>query len=282
MINKMDEILQKVDTLPLLPSITAEIIKLTDDPDTTVISLEQAICKDQALTGQVLKLANSAYYGFPRRITTISKAVLILGFNTIRGIVIAASTYPFLKKQVDGYELEKGELWKHSMAVAICARFISKKYRHGDPNEAFIAGLLHDIGKTLLNVYVKEDYQRILYKIEKEQVSFIQAEKEILGFNHAEIGGKVAEKWNLPPEFVHAIAYHHEPTQENECHQLTYIVHLADIICSMLGIGLGNDGLLYAVSGEAIEALNFKENDIDSIMSEMKEILVDMDNFTDM
>lgn len=282
MINKMDEILQKVDTLPLLPSITAEIIKLTDDPDTTVSSLEQAICKDQVLTGQVLKLANSAYYGFPMRITTVTKAVLILGFNTIRGIVIAASTYPFLKKQVDGYELEKGELWKHSMAVAICARFISKKFKTGDPNEAFIAGLLHDIGKTLLNVYVKDDYQRILYKIEQEQISFIQAEKEILGFNHAEIGGKVAKKWNLPPEFVHAIAYHHEPNQGKEPHYLTYIVHLADIICSMLGIGLGNDGLLYAVSEEAIEALNFKENDIDGIMSEMEKNLVDMDNFIDM
>jgi putative nucleotidyltransferase with HDIG domain len=269
----LERIASEVDDLPALPQITAQVIKLTEDPDSTVQDLGDLICQDQALTTKVLRLANSAYYGFPRRIGTVTQALIILGFNTIRSLVMAASVHNVLAREVAGYALGQGELWRHSIGVAIGARMLSKRTRCSSPEQAFVAGLVHDIGKVILSLYVKDDFEAIM-RLVQEGTPFMTAEEQVLGFGHAAVGARVAEKWNLPPALVKAIAGHHT-LGRGEPDDLTALVHVADALCLMMGVGLGGDGLLYPLKPEALDKLNLGQADLEAVMSELADSLSD-------
>lgn len=275
----LDQIVRRVNDLPALPHVVSQVLKLTDDPNSTVKELNDVICQDQAVTAKVLRLANSAYYGYPRRIGTIVEAIVILGFNAIRNLVLAASVHNMLNKEVPGYQLGPGELWRHSIACAMAARTLARRVRYPKPDEAFIAGLLHDIGKVILSVYVSETYDEIIQKVRQFQIPFSQAEEEILGFTHAVVGARVADKWNLPESLVQAIACHHNLQLAKENPRLVAIVHLADVLCMTMGIGLGGDGMYYSVAPQAFTALGLKPEDLESIMGELGELFIDQNAF---
>ncbi len=275
----LDQIVRGVNDLPALPHVVDQVLKLTEDPNSTVKELNDIICQDQALTAKVLRLANSAYYGYPRRIGTIVEAIVILGFNAIRNLVLAASVHNLLNKEVPGYQLGPGELWRHSIACAMTARTLARRVRYPKPDEAFIAGLLHDIGKVILSVYVSDTYDEIFQKVRQFQIPFSQAEEEILGFTHAVVGARVADKWNLPESLVQAIAYHHNPQLAKENPRLVAIVHLADVLCMTMGIGLGGDGMYYSVVPQAFAALGLKPEDLESIMGELGDLFIDQNAF---
>lgn len=156
---------------------------------------------------------------------------------------------------------------------------MAKKKGFEDPEKAYIAGLLRDIGKTILNHYVKKEYSKILEMVEEERISFLDAEREVLGFNHAEVGGKVAQKWNFPKDLVESIEYHHTPEEAIESPELVSIVHVADAITMMMGVGLGIDGMTYNFSQFAIDKLSLDESEIQSIISESADLIIDEDNF---
>lgn len=275
----LDQIVCRVDDLPALPHIVVQVLKLTEDPNSTVKELNDVICQDQVLTAKVLRLANSAYYGYPRRIGTIVEAIVMLGFNAIRNLVLAASVQNILKQDVPGYRLEAGDLWRHSIACAMAALTLSKRVRYHKPDEAFIAGLLHDIGKVVLNVYVNEAYEEIVKRVHQFQISFLQAEEDVLGFTHAAVGARVVDKWNLPNSYVEAIAFHHEPQLAQENPRLVAIIHLADVLCMTMGIGLGGDGMYYSVVPQAFAALGLKPEDLESIMGELGDLFLDTNTF---
>lgn len=273
----LEKIAAGVKDLPALPQIVNKVIKLTDDPNSNVNDLGNLICQDQSLTAKVLRLANSAYYGFPRRIGTVSQAIVILGFNTIRSLVMAASVHQVLSREVEGYSLGQGELWRHSIGVAMGARLLSKRTRLEVPEQAFIAGLLHDIGKVVLSHYVRTEYDSIL-KLVANGIPFMEAEKQVLGFDHAAIGAKVAEKWNLPSDLVQAIAGHHTP-ESGQGGNLTALVHVADAMCLMMGLGLGGDGLLYPLREEALQKLGLTPEVLEEVMSELGDSMSDSSVF---
>lgn len=275
----LDEIVSRVDDLPALPQIVAKVLKLTDDPNSTVKELSEVICQDQVLTAKVLRLANSAYYGYPRRIGSIVEAIVMLGFKVIRNLVMAASVQKILYQDVAGYRLEAGDLWRHSIACAMAAHRIAKRVGYHKSDEAFIAGLLHDIGKVVLSVYVNEVYGEIVKRVKEFHISFSQAEGDVLGFTHADVGARVVDRWNLPKPYVDAIAHHHEPELGKENHKLVAIVHLADILCMMMGIGLGGDGMYYAVSSEAFSVLELSSVDVENILEELGDLFIDTDAF---
>ncbi|KUK32584.1 MAG: Metal dependent phosphohydrolase [Thermoanaerobacterales bacterium 50_218] len=277
----LERIVQDVQDLPALPQIVEQVIRVTEDPDSTVKELNDIICQDQALTARILRLANSAYYGFPRRISTVVEAIVILGFNTIRNLVLAASVYDLLSREVPGYQLGKGELWRHSIACAMAARLLARQVRFPAPDQAFVAGLLHDIGKIVLSVYMQDAYLEIINTVKEKRIPFSQAEKDVLGFTHAEVGAKVAEKWNFPVPLVEAIAFHHEPTRARENARLTALVHIADAICMMMGIGLGGDGLCYPVFPEALSLLGLQQGIIEELIDRLSDLFVDKNSFLD-
>ncbi|MGC8778547.1 MAG: HDOD domain-containing protein [Candidatus Caldatribacteriaceae bacterium] len=268
-----------IEELPALPAVVQRVIQLTEDPKSTAKDINNVLTQDQSLTAKVLRLANSAFYGFPRRISTITEATIILGFQTIKSMVMATTVSEMLKKPLQGYALEQGELWKHSQTSAIAARMLARETKFSRLEVAYTASLLHDIGKLILNTYLSELYQEVLEKVEGERLTFTQAEEAVFGFNHAQAGAKICEKWNLPPELVEAIALHHEPERATINPKLVAITHIADFVSVSIGMGVGIDGFLYAISPEAVVLLGISETQIDRLLAQLTDILVDQDNF---
>ncbi len=275
----IEYIVSKVDDMKVLPEIINKIIALTDDPDSTVQDMEKAILKDSVLTTKILRLANSAYYGYARNISTISRAAVLLGFQAIKSLALASTMRTYLTDELKGYSLEKNQLWTQSQTCAIVSRFIAKQIKYPNPEEAYIAGLLRDIGKTILNQHMEKEYAEVLLRIEVDNLSFLDAEREVLGFNHAEIGEKVAEKWNLPKALVDAIGHHHTPELANINPLLVSIIHIADAITMMMGVGLGLDGLAYDLSPMAIETIGLDELQLEDIISQVSDLVTDEDSF---
>ncbi len=275
----LDSIVAAVNDLPALPGVVSRVMQLTDDPDSTAQDISNVLNQDQAITARVLRLANSAYYGYTRRINTVADAIVFLGFKTIRSIVLAASVSDILNKELEGYALEYGELWRHSQACAMAARMIARKVRFNNLDVAYTAGLLHDIGKVILNTTMKDTYHEVVDRVSIGDMSFNQVEMEILGFDHAVVGSRVASKWSLPEQLVEAIAWHHEPEEAITNPQLTAIVHIADAVCMAMGIGIGIDGMMYPISSGAMELLGLNETDIEKIISDLTDVFCDQQVF---
>ncbi|QQY80076.1 putative nucleotidyltransferase with HDIG domain [Keratinibaculum paraultunense] len=276
---KLNYIISKVDDMPVLPDRIKKIIAITEDPDSTIQDLEKEILKDQSLTSKILKLANSAYYGYPRKIDTVSQATILLGFQTIKSMALASTVSKMMSNELKGYALGKNDLWTQSQTCAIISRYIAKEVKFPNPETAYIAGLLRDIGKTILNFYVEKEYHAIINKVESEKIPFLEAEEEILGFNHAQVGEKIAIKWNFPEELVEAIGLHHSPEKATINPILVSIVHIADAITMMMGISIGADGLAYNFSPFALEKLNLTPNDLERLISQSHDLIIDEDSF---
>lgn len=276
---RLEHIVGKVKDIPMLPDRINRIIKITEDPDSTIEDLEKEILLDQSLTSKILRLANSTHYGYPRKINTISQATILLGFKTIKSIVLASTVSKMMAKELKGYGLGKNDLWTQSQTCAIISRYIAKDVGFNGPETAYIGGLLRDIGKTIINYYVEKEYNTITNRVQFGKVSFLEAEEEILGFNHAQVGEKIAERWNFPQELVEAIGLHHNPETSTIDPKLVSIVHIADSITMMLGISIGADGLTYNFSPFALHSLNYSTQDIEQLISQSYDLIIDKDSF---
>ncbi len=275
----LDEIVARVDELPSLPQIVVRVMELTEDPDSTAFDINEVLRQDQNMTAQVLRMANSIHYGYSRRIATVTDAIVLIGFNAVRSIVLAASVSKILKKELSGYAMGEGELWNHSQCAAVFARLLAKKKKIRAVELAYTATLLHDIGKLVLNSYVSETYQDVLKIVNEEKITFDEAEHRVFGFSHPVVGGKVAEKWNLPGDLVEAITCHHHPLQAEANPRLTSIVHVADAATLQMGMGLGVDGLHYPFSNEALVLLGLEEGEMEELMAEVVDLFIDKDVF---
>lgn len=240
--SKVEDVLLSGYEIPSMPNVAQQILKMIADPDTTAEKLQAAILADQALTARILKIANSPFYGIPRAIRTLSTAIMILGYKMIRNLVLATATKSINRRM----GLTEVMMWEHSIGASIASFLIAKEVRFPDPEEAFLAGLLHDIGKQILNNYDSEKYMHVVEKAYNEGVTFYFAEKEMFGFCHPEVGALVIRKWKLSEDLENAIRYHHDGFQqlvkENPFYmgKLPLIVNLADLICLKLGIGRKN------------------------------------------
>jgi putative nucleotidyltransferase with HDIG domain len=248
-----------------------EVAQLVDSPFASAPKVAQALSRDQVLTAQVLKMANSAFYGAPRRISTVTDAIVMLGMHTIRNMTMAVSCQDALDREVASYAIRRGDLWRHSMCVAHAAQQIAKAARYRITEEAYVAGLLHDIGKVLISINLGREFTSVLSLARDETQSFPSIERQILGFDHAEVGARLTEHWNLPVHLVNAIRYHHNPSHEPPPSTLTSIVHLADVLCITLGIGLGTDGLQYALEEGTTEYLGLTDDVLDNLLMSISE-----------
>lgn len=276
-----DELAARVRDLPALPVVVTEVIRITRDPDSSVFELTEVLARDQALTARVLRLANSALFGFPRRIATLSDAVVLLGFHSIKSLAIAGSAFGVMDRAVEGYGLERGWLWRHGIAAGAAARFLAQKWRPVLAEEGFIAGLLHDLGKTVLDSYVRSAFEEILAKVRHEGKPFHAAEREVLGFDHAEVGALVGEAWSLPPDLVDAIKYHHAPSECPTEGRLVGLAHAGNIVALVTGYGIGADGLTAPLDGDTLAAWGFDISRIEEAVAQMPDALADADALLD-
>jgi len=275
----LSELVSRVDEIPVFSETVNRILALLEDPRADAKSIEQEIIKDQGFTAKVLRLANSAYFGGNRRIHTVSQATVLLGFQAIKSMVLASSVGKVLVKELPGYALEKEELWRQSQICAITCRVIAKKVKYAKPDQAYTAGLLHDIGKVILDFYLGEQYTIIEEKMQSGKWPFIVIEEEVLGFHHGQVGAKIAEKWRLPEDLVEAIELHHTPEQAVLNPKMVAITHIADGLVMMMGLHLGTDGLFYEFSEDAMVLLGIDESTLSEIMSEVVDIISDEDAY---
>ena len=253
------------------PQFVLETMKKLNDPESNASDVAQSLSRDEGLVLRILKLANSAAYGMTRSISNISEAIALLGYKSVSNIILAATVYSAMDKGLSGYALDRGELWRHSLMVAYTSRHLAKLTEKVSTEDAYVGGLLHDIGKVILNDYVRFGYGIIVKMVEEKHIPFTEAERQVLGFDHAEIGEILVGKWEMPEFYRIAVAYHHKPNELPE-DKLQYqplldVVTLANSICLMLGIGLGADGLQAYMFPEPIERLGIKN--FDSLLSEM-------------
>ena len=225
--------LKKLETIPDVPALQNSVIKVNkmlQDYDTSIKRLTEVIEKDQAIVAKILRLVNSAFYGFRSKIGNIPHAIVVLGFNTVRNTVASVSIIRAFSqgKTLDGFEITN--FWKHSIGVAVTSRYLSEQARLDAPDDCFIAGLLHDIGKVILSHHFTESFQQIWGLVLKDSSSFYEAEEKLLPLNHAQIGGHLARRWHFPETLIETIDYHHSPRKDVSNPDQLLIVHTADTI----------------------------------------------------
>ena len=277
---KLVHLLKRVQALPPLPTSAMRVIALTKNPATSVKELETVIGQDPALTAGILRQANSAYYGYARRISSLQEAIVVLGFQAIQGLAMSAAVAPLLKIQLVGYEIEQEGLWKHSLLTAMTAKRLCqlRKLPYGDI--AFTAGLLHDIGKLIISIYVQEVGDFLVKKVTEAKFSYVELEEKVIGYNHATVGGFLAKAWNLPEDLVQAISYHHAPLSAQDHKELTCVVHVANGLANSLGIGGGVDSFLNPILQEALDLLMLKESDLEILLAALGEFVMDPSLFS--
>ncbi|MBI4832864.1 MAG: HDOD domain-containing protein [Candidatus Lindowbacteria bacterium] len=267
--SRKEEILAKISSISSMPPAAAEAARLLQDPESNIKELVRAIEYDPGMASNILRMANSAYYGFSESVGSVKDAIVRLGTNCIFQMVASFSFSPLAQQHVPGYGLASGKLWEHSIAVAVGAEQLAMALKLKSPAHAFTAGLLHDIGKVLLGRFVEVDIASIMGVVSGEKVSFEVAEQRVLGIDHAEAGAVLLETWNLPPSVASVSRWHHQPEWFSGEMLLIDLVHVVDTMCLMGGIGTGIDAAYYHTSAEVAERLRLDAVITDRIISKI-------------
>ena len=255
--NKTDQILARVKSFPGLPGAAVRLLALLRDTQTSVSQVEAILRNDPSLTANVLKLTNSAYFGLSSKIASVRQAVLLLGSKKLIQLVLASCVRTVMDRAIEGYNLPAGELWRHSIAVSVTAEALAAELKIPMTDVVFTTALLHDVGKLALGAFVREDLEKI-ENTASGSIPFEAAEQSVLGINHAEIGALILKNWLFPPDVVSAVRWHHDPEAGGATSSLTDIVHVADVLSLMIGIGVGREGLQYQASAAATKRLGIK------------------------
>ena len=273
---RIQSIIQNVEQLPSLPDVVSKIINMVNDPDVSFKHVADEIAKDQAITANILKLCNSAYFSKGKEISSIDRAIVILGLKEVKDIVVIATTKSVLNKVIVGYDLARGELWKHGVAVAMLAKKIATECNQKTIADiAFTGGIIHDVGKTVLALFVQSTFKEILNTVTEKSITFQEAEKVVMGFDHQQIGEQVAIKWKFPKVLQSIVRYHHEPMNAPDDHKMIVsIVHIANTLCLMAGIGIGSDGLYHELNYDAIKLLSLKDSELEKLFADIPELMM--------
>ena len=260
--------------LPTLPDTYSKLRRIMMNPKTSAHDVAAVIEQDQALSTKVLKIVNSAFYGFPQKVSTISHATVILGFNELRNIAFSASVINMFGSDSKSQMFNHAKFWEHALAVAAASRIIAKHVGVAcvkNPEEAFMAGLVHDIGKIVQDQFMGNEYTPVLQRADLGDCFIIEAEREILGFDHQDVGQFVAENWNLPSILTVPIGYHNTPgvlNKDNPSYSMVCVVHIADALARALGRGWAGDRFVPQIQPACWQHLGLKKSQIEIIMND--------------
>ncbi len=258
---KLREMIESVENLPTLPIVAVKIMDIIDNPDSSAEELSKIISLDQVLTFEILKLVNSSYYSFPEKISTVKLALTIIGFDALKDLALSVSFLAmFLETQDESFY--KNKFWEHSIGCGTAAKVIAKNLNYRVTGEAFVAGLIHDIGKVVIGRVFPRKFLEIQKRCSQERISMFESEDKALGVTHAEVGYWLAEKWHLPDSLKEAISYHHTPYKAEKDPSLASIVHVGNILCKMKKIGWGGDDIVPLIDNYAWSILKHMKADL--------------------
>ena len=276
----LKRITSRVVNLPPMPVTAARALQMTQDPMTTARDLQVIISQDQALSARILRIVNSAVYYFRQEVSTVSHAVALLGMETIRSIIMAASVQQAMQVGLRmGNDLGTKLMADHSWAAAIASRLIAQRVKYAMPEEALICGLMHDIGKAVLYQAMPVEYLEILSSVYRREATFHESEMGIWGFSHAHVGALLAGKWNFPRQLSEAIGYHHNPLSAPNFRQLACIISLSNRMMISLEIGFERNKALMLRSLPEFDFLRLAQSDLDAIIPEVQASGAQMSDF---
>lgn len=278
----LEQLINSTTDLPAIPVVAVKVLNLIESEAVTAEELSRVVSSDPAVAARVLKISNSSFYGCQRQIQTLPHAIMMLGYNTLRSLVVAAS----VKQVYTPYGLTEKMLWEHSFGAGLAARIIAGSTCLVNEEEAFLGGLFHDIGKAILNTMDRQQFQTIVQKCFNEEIRFVDAEKQFYPFSHAELGAYVIKKWNFPEMLMKSVLEHHqlEFDEDEDPYQVTLacVVGLSNLFCHKKGIGMREpeSGL---VLHETVPArmLSLEEGKIDLMLDSFETIFRQDKSFFD-
>ena len=237
------EVLDRIEGLPALPAFVTRMLSVADDPDVSTREIADMVSNDQAMAAAVLRLVNAPFFGLGRRISSIQHAVLLLGLRTVRNLALSAVLVKSFGQSSRDRRFDRGRLWRHTVACAAGAQLLSKRLGSDDPDEAFLAGLVHDMGVVIFDQFFHDGFRRVADLVIGMTMPLVDAEREIFGRDHAFVGQQLARRWNFPVSVAEAIGCHHAPGRARCDPTLAAIVHLSDWLEAATGVSSDVGGL---------------------------------------
>ncbi|MGD9200009.1 MAG: HDOD domain-containing protein [Chitinispirillia bacterium] len=281
-VSSYQKIVENIESLPSFPAIISKLLDVVNSSDTSAYDAAELIEKDPALTSAIIRIANSAFYGIPRSISSVSSAVVILGFNTIRTIAISHSIMKSFPSKNLNNEFDRMRFWQHSIVCAQAAKILAKRLMPSimlDPESAFCAGILHDIGKLIFDEFENDKFSKTCRYSKINNIQIEEAEKKILGISHSEIGSILADKWALPTDLEYAIIYHHSPQSLEKINEIVTIIHLADQLTHILGVNLWDDQAIGPEWSGARVLLDITDDSFNRCLYELEDCVDNSETF---
>jgi len=266
-------IIGDLKSIPTLPGLISKLGALTENNKASAQEMARVVSTDQILSVKVLRLVNSAFYGFSRRVSTVSNAIILLGVNVVKSLTISSSIFEIMEKNTVG-------LWEHSMGVAVAANIIARELKLPEPEETSTAALLHDIGKVIIKIRLREDYGRLTQAIQEKGIMMIEAEQELLETDHAEIGAWIAQTWLLPEKLIEPIACHHNVEKSLVQRTKTSVVHVADVLIKASAFGFSGDDIVPQIQPVAWKKLGLTEPLLEKLLEKIEDKLVEVKQFS--
>ena len=261
-----------IKTLPTLPGVISKLNALSNDEKSSVQEMAKIVSSDQVLSARILRLANSPSYGF-YRVSTISNAMILLGVNVVKSLALSSSIFAIMEKNSVG-------LWEHSLGVGVAANMLAKKLGLPECEEISTAALLHDIGKVIVSIKCSEAEQQIHRLVRDRQLFILEAEREVVETDHAEIGGWLAKSWFLPDKLIEPLACHHDVLKSENHRVKTSVVHIADVLIKASDFGFSGDAYVPLIQKVAWNTLQLNEQILAELVEEIEDKLVEVKNFS--
>lgn len=265
--------IEQVGELPTLPHVVQKLASMIGRPNISAEEIGALIEKDQVLSAKVLRLANSPFYGFPSRIASVAHAVVVLGLSVVKGLTLCATAFDMMKNA------GMNELWRHSLGVAITAHILGAKAGMKNPEEVFVGGLLHDIGKVVLYVKWPDVGQQITLATRNTSRSLMETEQALFEVSHADVGGWLATAWHLPTSLREPILHHHSPSAAQDAKLQTAIVHVADVLVKGFACGNPGDDLVPPLSRQAWDLVGLDAQGLAQCLAQATEEFQTIDDY---
>ena len=270
--SEFKNVVKKIKSLPTLPQVFYKIVETIELPDSSAEDVKKTIQNDPPISAKVLKVANSALYGYTKEITDISQAIVVLGFDMVKSIALSVSVFSSFPKINTATKFDREGFWIHSIATAEAAMLFADKINGIKKDHAFLIGLIHDIGKIVLDYYFSPEYRRVIAKVNEGNCFIKDAEAVVLNFNHSLIGEWLGEEWNFPESILTGIAYHHKVNLAPEKNRMYALIgNLSDIIARTAEVGNGGDSRIPEIDYGLIENTQLTPELIEEIVRQIKD-----------